>query len=138
MSTIHSNSPRECISRMESMVLMGGFDIPARTIREMIVSSVDLIIQAQRLRDGSRKVTHITEVIGLEGEVVTLQDLYLYEIIGEDASGRVSGRHRTTGIARPHFWEKARYYGEDKRLTEILSAGEVLDEYGRPLGERLA
>jgi pilus assembly protein CpaF len=138
MSTIHSNSPRECISRMESMVLMGGFDIPARTIREMIVSSVDLIIQAQRLRDGSRKVTHITEVIGLEGEVVTLQDLYLYEIVGEDAGGRISGRHRTTGIARPHFWEKARYYGEDKRLTEILSAGEVRDEYGRPLGERIA
>jgi pilus assembly protein CpaF len=138
MSTIHSNSPRECISRMESMVLMGGFDIPARTIREMIVSSVDLIIQAQRMRDGSRKVTHITEVIGLEGEVVTLQDLYLYEIVGEDAAGRISGRHRTTGIARPHFWEKARYYGEDKRLTEILSSAEVRDEYGRPLGERIA
>ena len=104
----------------------------------MIVSSVDVIIQAQRLRDGSRKITYITEVIGLEGDVVTLQDLYVYEIIGEDASGRISGRHRTTGIARPHFWEKARYFGEDKRLTEILAAGEVLDEYGRPLGERIA
>ena len=138
MSTVHSNSPRECINRMESMVLMGGFGIPARTIREMIVSSVDLIIQAQRLRDGSRKITYITEVVGLEGEVVTLQDLYLYEVIGEDASGRISGRHRSTGIARPHFWEKARYFGEDKRLTEILASGEVLDEYGRPLGERIA
>jgi pilus assembly protein CpaF len=104
----------------------------------MIVSSVDVIIQAARLRDGSRKITHVTEVIGLEGDVVTLQDLFIYDIFGEDAGGRVSGQHRTTGIARPHFWDKARYFGEDKRLTEILSAGEVRDELGRPLGERFA
>jgi pilus assembly protein CpaF len=138
MSTIHSNSPRECISRMESMILMGGFDLPTRMVREMIVQSVDIIVQVQRMRDGSRKITHITEVIGLEGEVVTLQDLYVYEVFGEDANGRITGRHRTTGIARPHFWEKARYFGEEKRLTEILAAGEVLDEHGRPLGERYA
>ncbi len=138
MGTLHSNSPRECISRMESMILMGGYNLPARTIREMIVSSVDIIIQASRMRDGSRKITHVTEVIGLEGDVVTLQDLFIYELHGEDANGRVSGRHRTTGIARPHFWDKARYFGEEKRLTEILSAGEVLDEHGRPLGERFA
>ena len=80
MGTLHSNRPRECISRLESMILMGGFNLPARTIREMIVSSVDVIIQAQRLRDGSRKITHVTEVIGMEGDVVTLQDLFLYEI----------------------------------------------------------
>ncbi|MGH6831603.1 MAG: CpaF family protein, partial [Methyloceanibacter sp.] len=95
-------------------------------------------IQAARLRDGSRKITQITEVIGLEGDVVTLQDLFIHEIFGEDASGRISGRHRSTGIARPHFWEKARYFGEEKRLTEILAAGEVHDEQGRPLGERFA
>ena len=138
MGTLHSNSPRECISRMESMILMGGYNLPSRTIREMIVSSVDVIIQAARLRDGSRKITHVTEVIGLEGDVVTLQDLFVHEIQGEDANGRVSGRHRTTGIARPHFWDKARYFGEEKRLTEVLAAGEVLDENGRPLGERFA
>jgi len=138
MSTIHANSPRECISRIESMILMGGYSLPNKTVREMIVSSVDVIIQAQRLRDGSRKITHITEVIGLEGEVVTLQDLFIYDIHGEDASGRISGRHRTTGIARPHFWDKARYFGEEKRLSEILAAGEVHDELGRPLGERFA
>jgi pilus assembly protein CpaF len=138
MSTIHSNSPRECISRMESMILMGGYNLPAKTIREMIVSSVDLIIQAQRLRDGSRKITHITEVIGLEGETVTLQDLMVYEIQGEDGNGNIVGRHRTTGIARPNFWPKARYYGEEKRLSECLTAGEVHDEHGRPLGERFA
>ncbi len=117
---------------------MGGYNLPAKTIREMIVSSIDVIIQAQRMRDGSRKITHVTEVIGLEGEVVTLQDLFVYDIHGEDASGRISGQHRATGIARPHFWEKARYFGEEKRLTEILSSGEVYDEHGRPLGERLA
>jgi pilus assembly protein CpaF len=138
MGTLHSNSPRECISRLESMILMGGYNLPAKTIREMIVSSVDVIIQAQRMRDGSRKITHVTEVIGLEGEVVTLQDLFVYDVHGEDASGRISGRHRATGIARPHFWDKARYFGEEKRLTEILSSGEVYDEHGRPLGERLA
>jgi pilus assembly protein CpaF len=118
------------------MVLMGGYNLPAKTIREMIVSSVDIIIQSQRMRDGSRKITHVTEVIGLEGDVVTLQDLYIYDVFGEDASGRISGRHRTTGIARPHFWDKACYFGEEKRLSEILTSGEVLDEHGRPLGER--
>ena len=75
---------------------------------------------------------------GLEGEVVTLQDLFIYDIFGEDSSGRVSGQHRTTGIARPHFWDKARYFNEDKRLSEILSAAEMRDEHGRPLGERVA
>jgi pilus assembly protein CpaF len=138
MSTIHANSPRECISRMESMILMGGYDLPAKTIREMIVSSVDVIIQAARLRDGSRKVTHITDVIGLEGEVVILQDLFVHEIFGEDAGGRLLGRHRSTGIVRPHFWERACYFGEEKRLAEALIAGEVPDEHGRPLGERFA
>ena len=136
MGTLHSNSPRECISRLESMILMGGYNLPAKTIREMIVTSVDVIIQAARLRDGTRKITHVTEVVGLEGDVVTLQDLFVYDIGGEDPSGRISGRHRTTGIARPHFWEKARYFGEEKRLAECLAAGEVLDENGRLLGER--
>jgi pilus assembly protein CpaF len=138
MSTVHANSPRECISRMESMILMGGYNLPAKTIREMIVSSVDIIIQAQRLRDGTRKITHITEVIGIEGETVTLQDLMIYEVQGEDGKGNLIGRHRTTGIARPNFWPKARYFGEEKRLAECLTAGEVHDEHGRPLGERFA
>ena len=103
--------------------MMGGYNLPAKTIREMIVSSVDVIVQAARLRDGSRKITHVTEVIGLEGEVVTLQDLFIYEIFGEDANGRISGRHRSTGIARPHFWDKARYFGEEKRLTRNSGRG---------------
>ncbi|RME99944.1 MAG: CpaF family protein, partial [Alphaproteobacteria bacterium] len=138
MGTLHSNSPRECLSRLESMILMGGFNLPTRTIREMIVASIDVIIQASRLRDGSRKITHITEVLGLEGDVVTLQDIYVYEILGEDANGRIIGRHRSTGIARPRFWERAAYYGEEKRLAEALAASEVMDETGRPMGENNA
>ena len=79
MGTLHANSPREALSRLESMITMGGFSLPSRTIREMIVSSVDVIVQAARLRDGSRRITHISEVLGFEGEVVTMQDLLVYE-----------------------------------------------------------
>jgi pilus assembly protein CpaF len=107
MGTLHANSPREAISRLESMIMMGGFTLPPKTIREMITGSIDVIIQAARLRDGSRKVTHVTEVVGMEGEVVTLQNLFVYEITGEDAQGKIAGRHRSTGIARPRFWERA-------------------------------
>ena len=124
MGTLHANSPREALSRLESMITMGGFSLPSRTIREMIVSSVDVIIQAARLRDGSRRITHVTEVMGMEGEVVITQDLFVYEMQGEDAQGRVKGVHRSTGIGRPRFWDRARYYGEEQRLAAALDAGE--------------
>ena len=113
MGTLHSNSPREAISRLESMIMMGGYQLPVRTIREMITGSVDVIVQVARLRDGSRKVTHITEVLGMEGDVVTLQNLIVFEITGEDANGRILGRQRSTGIARPRFWDRAVYYGQE-------------------------
>jgi pilus assembly protein CpaF len=120
MGTLHANSPRECLSRLESMITMGGFALPSRTIREMICSSIDVIVQAARLRDGSRRITHVTEVMGMEGDVIITQDLVLYDIVGEDAQGKLSGRHRSTGIGRPRMWERARYYGEEKRLAEAL------------------
>jgi pilus assembly protein CpaF len=120
MGTLHANSPREALSRIESMITMGGFSLPSKTIREMIVSSVDVIVQAARLRDGSRRITHITEVMGMEGDVIITQDLFVYEMIGEDADGRIIGRHRSTGIGRPRFWDRARYYGEEQRLAEAL------------------
>jgi pilus assembly protein CpaF len=135
MGTLHANSPREAISRMESMIMMGGFALPTKTIREMITGSVDVIVQASRLRDGSRKITHITEVVGMEGEVVTLQNIIVFDILGEDANGKIIGRHRSTGIARPRFWERAEYYGETGRLAEALAASEVSDVNGNPLGE---
>ena len=125
MGTLHANSPREALSRLESMITMGGYSLPSKTIREMIVSSVDVIIQAARLRDGSRRITHVTEVMGLEGDVVITQDLLLYDITGEDATGRLIGRHRSTGVGRPRFWERARYYGEEQRLAAALDAAEI-------------
>ncbi len=135
MGTLHSNSPREAISRLEAMIMMGGFALPTKTIREMITGSIDVIIQASRLRDGSRKVTHITEVIGMEEDVVILQNLFVYEIQGEDENGKIIGRHRSTGIARPQFWERARYYGETGRLSQALASSELADENGNPLGD---
>jgi len=120
MGTLHANSPREALSRLESMITMGGFSLPAKTIREMIVGSVDIIVQATRLRDGSRRITHITEVIGMEGEVIVTQDLLLYEMDGEDADGKIIGEHKSTGIARPAFWDRARYFNLEKELAEAL------------------
>ena len=128
MGTLHANSPREAVSRIESMITMGGYSLPSKTIREMIVSSVDVIVQAARLRDGSRRITHITEVLGLEGDVIITQDLFTYEILGEDAKGNIIGRHRSTGVGRPKFWDRARYYGEEKRLAAALDAAEKTDD----------
>ena len=125
MGTLHANSPREALSRLESMITMGGFALPSKTIKEMIVGSIDVIIQAARLRDGSRRITHITEVVGMEGDVIITQDLFVHDILGEDANGRVIGRHRSTGIARPHFWDRARYFGEERRLAEALEKAEM-------------
>ena len=136
MGTLHANSPREAISRLESMIMMGGFALPTKTIREMIVGSVDVIVQATRLRDGSRRITHVSEVVGMEGEVVTLQNILVYEITGEDErTGKLIGRHRSTGIARPRFWERAEYYGEQDRLATALANSEATDADGNVLGE---
>ncbi|AGK56512.1 type II secretion system protein E [Hyphomicrobium denitrificans 1NES1] len=135
MGTLHANSPREALSRLESMIMQGGYALPVKAIREMICGSIDVIVQASRLRDGSRKITHITEVLGMEEETITLQNLLIYEITGEDAHGKIAGRHRSTGIARPHFWERAEYYGETERLALALAAAEV-DDDGNSLGDR--
>ncbi len=132
MGTLHANSPRECLSRIESMISLGGFSLPAKTIREMICASVDVIIQTQRLRDGSRRVTHITEILGMEGEVPITQDLFVYEVLGEDPAGKIMGRHRSTGIGRPRFWDRARYYGEEKRLAAALDAAEAKPHEAKP------
>jgi pilus assembly protein CpaF len=119
MGTIHANNPRECISRLENMIAMGGYSLPAKTVREQIAGSINVIVQAARLRDGSRKITHVTEIIGMEGEVVTLQDLFIYEIQGEDSSGRIVGRHKFTGL-RPAFWDQVKYFGKERELADIM------------------
>jgi len=128
MGTLHANSPREALSRIESMITMGGFSLPSRTIREMICSSVDIIVQAARLRDGSRRITHITEVMGMEGDTVITQDIVVYKIVGEDANGKLIGRHQSTGIGRPRMWERARYYNEEKRLAAALDGMETVED----------
>jgi pilus assembly protein CpaF len=128
MGTLHANSPREAISRLESMITMGGFALPSKTIKEMICGSIDVIVQATRLRDGTRKITHVTEVVGMEGDVIITQDLFIYDMEGEDAQGKIIGRHRSTGIARPHFWDRARYYNEERRLADALEKAEAREK----------
>jgi pilus assembly protein CpaF len=128
MGTLHANNPREALSRVESMITMGGFALPSRTIREMICASIDVVIQVARLRDGTRKITHVTEVMGMEGDVIVTQELFVYDMIGEDQNGMIIGRHRSTGIGRPRFWDRARYYGEEVRLAAALDAAEATSE----------
>ncbi len=102
LTTLHANSPRDALARMETMVLMAGMELPVRVIREQIASAVDLIIQQARLRDGSRKIVSVTEVQGMEGDVIVLQDIFIFEEEGMDETGRVKGRFRPTGV-RPRF-----------------------------------
>jgi pilus assembly protein CpaF len=124
MGTVHANSPRDALSRIENMVAMGGYNLPAKAVREQIAAAINVVVQASRLRDGSRKVTHISEVVGMEGDVITLQDLIVFDYEGEDSAGRIIGRHRATGI-RPAFWERARYFGLERDLAEALGESHV-------------
>ena len=128
MGTLHANNPREALSRIESMITMGGYSLPSRTIREMICASIDVGVLAARLRDGSRRITHITEVLGMEGDTIITQDIFVYDMTGEDANGNILGRHRSTGIGRPRFWDRARYYNEEKNLVAALDASEATEK----------
>ncbi len=111
LTTVHSNGPRDTLSRIETMVLMAGYDLPVRAIREQVASAVDLIVHVARLKDGTRRITHITEVEGMEGEIITLQDLFLFDYgMGVDDEGRYKGRLKATGI-RPTFSEDLQNQG---------------------------
>jgi pilus assembly protein CpaF len=106
LTTIHSNKPRDTLSRIETMVLMAGFDLPVRAIREQIASAINLIVHVERLKDGTRRITHITEVEGMEGDIITLQDIFLFDFgMGLDENGKYLGRLKATGI-RPSFSER--------------------------------
>jgi pilus assembly protein CpaF len=106
LSTVHSNSPRDAIARLETLVLMAGMDLPLRAIREQIAAAVDVVVQLSRLRDGSRRVTYVTEVQGMEGQTVTLQDAFLFDYAaGMDANGKYLGKPISTGV-RPRFTDK--------------------------------
>lgn len=119
MGTVHANNPREAISRMENMIAMGGLNLPIEAVREQIAGAVNVIIQVQRLRDGSRKTTHVTEITGMEGDVVTMQDLFVLDIEGEDDDGKLITRHRSTGL-RPRFYDKARQYGVEQLVLDAM------------------
>jgi len=111
LTTIHSNSPRDTLARIETMVLMAGMDLPIRAIREQVASALDLVVHIHRLRDGTRRVTHVTEVVGMEGDIITLQDIMLYDYgMGVDENGMYRGRLKATGI-RPAFSEHLENYG---------------------------
>ena len=112
------------LSRIENMIAMGGYSLPAKAVREQISAAIHLVVQAQRLRDGSRKITHVTEIVGMEGEIITMQDLFLFDFIGEDENGKIIGEHRPTGL-RPKFWDKARYFGLEEKLARALSMERV-------------
>ncbi|PZP53610.1 MAG: protein kinase [Micavibrio aeruginosavorus] len=119
MGTVHANNPREAISRMENMIAMGNLNIPQSAVREQIASAISVIIQVQRLRDGSRKVTHISEITGMEGEVVTMQDLFVLDITGEDENGKLITKQRSTGL-RPKFYDQARAFGVEKYVLDAM------------------
>ncbi len=119
MGTVHANNPREAISRMENMIAMGGLNLPTIAVREQIASAVNVIIQVQRLRDGSRKTTHVTEITGMEGDVVSMQDLFKLEILGEDENGKLITRQKSTGL-RPKFYDNARQFGVEKLVLDAM------------------
>jgi pilus assembly protein CpaF len=98
LTTGHANSPRDMIARLETMVLMAGMDLPVRAIREQIASAINVIVQQSRLRDGSRKITHITEILGMEGDTIVMQDIFVYQQMGLDDKGNIIGHHKATGI----------------------------------------
>lgn len=121
LTTIHANTPRDCVRRLETMVLMAGFDMPVRAIREQVSSAVDVVVQTSRMRDGSRKVTSITEVVGMEGEVITMQEIVRFQSRGLDKEGKVAGSFVFSGV-RPTFLDRFKEYGvsyDISRLSEM-------------------
>jgi pilus assembly protein CpaF len=119
MSTIHANNTRDALARIENMVQMGNVGLPSRAIRQQIVSAVDLIVQLERQRDGGRRVTQVTEVVGMEGDVVTLNDVFQLEIEGEGPDGRLACRYKVSQ-ARPASHQRLAYFGLDRAWKAAL------------------
>jgi pilus assembly protein CpaF len=120
MGTLHANSPREALVRLENMIGMAGINMPSKAVRTQIANSVNLIVQTNRMRDGVRRVTHVSEIVGMEGDVIVMHDLFTYDFQGEDNSGNLIGEFRSSGI-RPKFTEKAAYFGLEKALMQALT-----------------
>lgn len=122
MSTLHANTPRDAIARVESMVMMATASLPLEAIRRTIVSAVDLIVQVRRLHDGSRKILFISEIVGLEGDSVVMEDIFRFENNGVGDEGKISGEFRTPGLSkRSVIYERAKFFGLDGALQELFS-----------------
>lgn len=119
MCTVHANTPRDSLMRLENMVGMAGINLPSHAVRTQISSALDMIVQIARMRDGVRRIKQITEIVGMEGDVITTQDLFTYKFTGEDENGKLIGSWSPTGV-RPHFMSKAEYYGLDRALAEVI------------------
>jgi pilus assembly protein CpaF len=119
MSTVHANSPREALTRLENMIGMAGINLPSRAVRTQIASAIHMICQVNRMRDGHRRVTHLMEVVGMEGDVITTQELFTYQFQGEGSDGKLRGAFQSSGI-RPAFLPRAEYFGLDRALLEVI------------------
>jgi len=119
MCTLHANNPREALTRMENMIGMASVNLPSKAVRTQIVGAVNLIVQVSRMRDGIRRVTHVTEIIGMEGEVITTQDLFTFDYQGENRDGTLIGQYKSSGV-RPHFSKRAAYFGLERALQQAM------------------
>ena len=119
LGTIHANRPREALSRLENMVGLAGINLPSKAVRTQIAAALDMIIQVSRMRDGQRRITHISEIVGMEGDIITTQDLFTFQFEGEADDGSVKGSFKPSGL-RPNFTPQAAYFGLDKRLLEAM------------------
>jgi len=119
LGTVHANRPREALTRLENMIGLAGINLPAKAVRTQIAAAIDMIVQIARMRDGMRRVTHIMEIVGMEGDVITTQELFNYEFEGEGPDGTLRGSFKSSGL-RPHFTPKAEYFGLDRALIEAL------------------
>jgi pilus assembly protein CpaF len=110
LATVHANTPRDALVRIETMVQMAGLKMSDRAMRQQIASAIDLVVQLARLSDGTRRIMSVSELTGMEGEMIVMQEIFLFKRSGIDATGQVIGRHRSTGI-RPYFAERLKLYG---------------------------
>ncbi len=119
LGTIHANRPREALTRLENMIGLAGINLPSKAVRTQIAAAVHMIVQISRMRDGTRRVTHISEIVGMEGDIITTQDLFTFKFEGEGEDGSIKGTFKASGL-RPHFTPSAAYFGLDKRLMEAM------------------